>query len=320
MFLKELLVTHSSDCCWSAVFRCEKCYWLCEDQDHRFLNFLCCLFWVFCFIFVWFFPQNKLIEISVLMDVTGGHGLPGYWILEVTAVHFCSVINFFWNSLYNIEIKILFISSLTFQSFTTSAFKTMIYNSKMETRFCSDLLGVIFIFAFVKLLFRTDQNLFIAFLKNLNFLDDVLNFYFQLYFPELHLHYLLGLTAAILAYMLCFPFFPLALTWSQYVHGTNPNSGAKRCFQGFWCRHSCHDFLLWPCPYKLITILCVSYVLTSVHCCKILGTPHSGNEIFSERKMKVQMLLHQISLVFYWILFLCQGKFLKKWTWFWSIV
>lgn len=317
MFLKELLVTHSSDCCWSAVFRCEKCYWLCEDQDHRFLNFLCCLFWVF-FSFV-IFPRTNSLKFQYSWMLQVGMDCQDTEFLKWLLFTFVQLL-IFWNSLYNIEIKILFISWLTFQSFTTSAFKTMIYNSKMETRFCSDLLGVIFIFAFVKLLFRTDQNLFIAFLKNLNFLDDVLNFYFQLYFPELHLHYLLGLTAAILAYMLCFPFFPLALTWSQYVYGINPNSGAKRCFQGFWCRHSCHDFLLWPCPYKLITILCVSYVLTSVHCCKILGTPHSGNEIFSERKMKVQMLLHQISLVFYWILFLCQGKFLKKWTWFWSIV
>ena len=65
MFLKELLVTHSSDRCWSAVFRCEMCHWLCEDQDHCFLNFLCCLF------SFGFFSQNELSEISVLMDVTG---------------------------------------------------------------------------------------------------------------------------------------------------------------------------------------------------------------------------------------------------------
>lgn len=84
----------------------------------------------------------------------------------------------------------------------------MIYISKMEAFFCSDLLGVILIFAFVKLFFRTDQNFFIAFLNNLNFLEDILNSYFQLYFPELHLHYLLGLTAAVLAYIPCFPFFP----------------------------------------------------------------------------------------------------------------
>lgn len=69
---------------------------------------------------------------------------------------------------------------------------------------------------------------------------------------------------------------------------------------------------------KIISVLCVSYILTSVYCCNILGTTHAGLQIFSERKMEVLMLLHQISLVFYWMLLLCQGKLLKKWTWFWQ--
>lgn len=76
------------------------------------------------------------------------------WLL----VTFVQLLNFFEQSL-QCRYKNKLLSSLTFQFFTTLAFKTMIYVSKMEIVFALIFWEIIFNFGFVRLFFRTDQNL-----------------------------------------------------------------------------------------------------------------------------------------------------------------